>query len=110
MRNLKTLLLAVAITCSSVAMANTKPATYDPSSISKEVTKLLDKHNLTLPVEAVAQVTFTVNKENEIVVLEVDTQSETVENYIKSRLNYKKLSSETVHGKEYYLPVKIEKS
>lgn len=111
MRNLKTLLLAVLIASSSVAMANTEPTNYDePTKICKEVTTFLEEHNLELASDVKARVTFMVNGSNEIVVMNVETKDKAVEKYIKARLNYKKLKSFAKKGTPYFLPVKVEQS
>ncbi|NND06033.1 MAG: hypothetical protein HKN87_06620 [Saprospiraceae bacterium] len=42
---------------------------------------------------------FLINKNNEIVVLYVDTQSDFVDDYLKSRLNYKQLKNTRLRGR-----------
>ena len=55
-----------------------------------------------------AMVSFTVNKKNQIVVLSVDTKNDSVELYIKNRLNYKKLSQLILNKSRIYeLPVRL---
>lgn len=111
MKTIKNLLLAAAIVCSSIAFAGTEPADTEPStSICKEIGSLLNDHTLKADHMLSANVTFIVNKNNEIVVLEVDTDQKEIEYYVKARLNYKKLTTNAKKGIHYFLPVKLEAS
>ena len=112
MKNLKVLVLVVAIAFSSVVSANTNPIKdLEPVSISKSVGKLLKNPDFQLDQEVNAVVDIFINNDNEIVVLSVDTDNEKVEKYIKNRLNYKKVSN-TAFGtkKSFKVPVKMVKS
>ena len=108
MKTVKTLLLVLAITFTSVLSANTDPIKDEPSSITQEIATLLKSPQFLNTEELVAQVTIMINKKREIVVLNVDTKSETLEVYIKSRLNYSKLTLgvESVN-KTFVVPVRI---
>ena len=113
MNTIKTSVLAIALAIGSISYANTNsvdPVVKKPTSISQAVSKLLEKHNLELSNELAAKVTFTVNANNEIVVLDVDSKNENLVNYVKSRLNYKKLDAKATSGKMYFLPIKVQKS
>ncbi len=56
-----------------------------------------------------AVVYFTVNTENEIVVLSVMTNEEVLDTYVKSRLNYIKVKDANVEtGVTYKIPVMIK--
>ena len=114
MKTMQTLLLALALTGSSAIFATTTEPTSDdkpvkPVTINTEVGKMLDKHKFDFKHDVETMVTFTVNKENEIVVLDVKTDDPQIENYIKSRLNYQKLTSPTKKNINYFMPVKLEK-
>ncbi|RPD96553.1 hypothetical protein EGM88_09300 [Aureibaculum marinum] len=55
-----------------------------------------------------ATVFLTLNSNNEIVIIQVDSEEEQVENFVKSRLNYKKVKSHTsIQGKIFKMPLKI---
>jgi predicted sulfurtransferase len=55
-----------------------------------------------------AFVRFTVNSENEIVVLSVETEDERLEGYVKARLNYNKVTDQNVRvGRIYQVPIRI---
>ena len=110
MNTIKTSVLAIALALGSITYANNSfYSGTEPNSISKEISKLLDEQLEYFKSEFKAQVTFTVNKSHEIVVIDVDSDNEKFVNYIKSRLNYKKLKAEATSGKMYFLPVSVKK-
>lgn len=105
--SIKTILLAAVIATSSVLSATTEPVeNADPTTITQEIGKLLKNPTFEVEKDVLANVTLTVNKNNEIVVLSVDSDNEHVVNYIKSRLNYNKLST-NVNAQTYKVPVRI---
>ena len=112
MRTLKMLVLVVAIALSSVLSASTNPIDKaEPVSITETVGELLKNPEFQLNKEVHAMVTVFINENDEMVVLSVDTDSKALENYIKGRLNYKKLSKEAIGSKKSFkIPVKIIKS
>lgn len=77
----------------------------DKKTVSQEIGALLKGANIDLEADVNATVTFMINDENEIVVLTVDTEDETIERFIKSRLNYQKLQNQLEVGEEYEVPV-----
>ena len=113
MKRFQSLLLAIAIAiCSTVAVnANnlekaTKP---DPKMMSVEISSLLKHHELNLQEDVKANVLLAINKDNEIVVLSVETESDVVKRFIKKKLNYKKIHcSVDPDVKEFKLPVTIK--
>ena len=112
MRTLKMLVLVVAIALSSVLSASTNPIEKaEPASITETVGELLKNPEFQLNKEVHAMVTVFINENDEMVVLSVNTDSKALENYIKGRLNYKKLSKEAIGSKKSFkIPVKIIKS
>ena len=110
MKTIKTLLLIVAVTCSSVLMASTGGEKKEAKSvvITEEIGKLLNNPSFELDNDVSAMVTLTINKNNEIVVLAVDTEEDYLVNFIKSRLNYNALPvSVYSNGKIFKVPVRI---
>jgi len=60
--------------------------------------------------EYAAEVLFTVNSEHELIVLSVNSESEDAEDYLRNKLNYKKVNhTPTKYGEIYLLPVKMIK-
>jgi len=110
MKTIKTLLLIVALTFSSVLVASTnvEDKRAESVAITEEIGKLLQNPSFLVDEEITAYVKVTINKNNEFVVLSVDTEDFFVENYIKSRLNYKKLPV-TLNdvGRTFIVPVRI---
>jgi len=110
MRTIKTMLLIVALTFSSVLVAstNTEDKRTGTVAITEEIGRLLQNPSFAVDHEITANVTVTLNKNNEFVVLSVETDANYVENFIKSRLNYKELPVTLNDGeKTYIVPVRI---
>lgn len=97
----------IMVLSSTMLIANESPNKND-EKITTEISKLLKNPYYSLKQETKVIVTFTVNKTNEIVVLSINGDNEKVKNYIKSRLNYKKLSSKVIAGNEYHIPVRFK--
>ncbi|WP_299099512.1 hypothetical protein [uncultured Winogradskyella sp.] len=111
MKTFKTILLVVAITFSSVLVASTDPIKNSTkTTISEVVGDLLEKPKFHIESDEVINVYFFINKNNEIVVLSVETENSTLEDFVKSRLNYKKVPKEIAQTKRFKIPVKILKS
>lgn len=113
-KTIKSIVLVVLIAFSSVVSASTNPEnikekTAEPSVITQEVGKLLQSPSFEIEKEIVASVTLTVNKNNEMVVLSVDTEDDTLERFIKSRLNYNVLPSNAItKEKTFVVPVRLQ--
>jgi len=111
MRTIKTLLLAVTLTVSSLFSANATDSNTEPAFINDEVGKLLKNPKFELEKEVQAYVRLAFNEDNEMVVLFVESDNKMINYYIKSRLNYKKLSETVIDkNKVYILPVRITPS
>ncbi len=85
----------VAIIASASVFANDKNANETTQQkLRKEIIELLEKPTFQIEKsDIVANIEFTLNAKNEIVILTVDSNKDIVENFVKSRLNYKKVSS-----------------
>ena len=61
--------------------------------------------------ECSMKVIFTVNSKNEIIVLSVDSPNDLAENFVKNKLNYKKVNYKShAVGELFLLPVTFKKS
>ena len=112
MKTFKTFLLAAVIalsfTLSAYATETTKETIEEPTTIIKEIKKLLNKPNFKIDQDLNALVKIVINQDNQMVVLSVDSNNEMVESFIKSRLNYKTLDNNiTEKDKAYIVPVRI---
>jgi len=112
MKTLKMLVLVVAITFSGVISAHTNPIEKaEPKTVTETVGELLKNPDLQLTSEVDAIVELVLNENDEMVVLSVDTNNIAVEKYIKSRLNYKKLSKQAIgNNRSFKVPVKMVKN
>ena len=115
MKTIKSMLLVAAIAFSSVLAANTNPNDAEPATttesnvITQEVGKLLKNPSFLVDDDITANVTLTINKNNEIVVLSVDSEDESLEDYIKARLNYNELPSTVKSGEiTFIVPVRLQ--
>ena len=108
MKTIKTMLLVSAIAFSSVLSASNNPKKNTSSEISQEISKLLKDPNFTVEDDVFARVKVMFNENNEIVVLNVDSEQKGIDSYIKSRLNYKELSNDINNKNRYYIvPVRV---
>lgn len=108
MRTIKTLLLVVSITFSSVLWASTEKDPTKSNVVVSEIKALLKKPKFILKNEVFTYVKIVLNDNHEMVVLSVDSENFEIENFIKKRLNYVKLKS-YVKGdlKRFIVPVRI---
>ncbi len=105
MKNLKIYLVAMLLTFGISASATTPTSGKDDKDVTTQIAELLKNPEIKVEKEIMAKVTFIVNDNNELVVINVDTQNENVDAFIKSRLNYKKVNI-NVKG-EWVVPVRI---
>ena len=102
------LVAAVALFTMSTAFATGKKPTTEKKekSVSEQVAQLLEEPAFKVTEDITATVTLMVNKDNEVVVIDVETQEEFVSNFIKSRLNYEILETQRI-GSQFTVPVRI---
>lgn len=108
MRKLSLLVVALAFLVGSTATAATEPTESNPVTISQEIGKFLANPDFDFGDEETAKVSFMINKDNEVVVLSVDSENESLVSYIKGRLNYQKISADAQKGMEYTVPVRLK--
>lgn len=109
MRTFKSVVLALVLLAGTTLSAATEPSVEKTNKEEAivEIAQLLKNPKFELQEDTRASVILMVNSENELVVLSVDTESNLVESYVKTRLNYQKLEHSLEKGKEYRLPVVI---
>jgi len=82
--------------------------TVDELSLTQQIGVLLEKNTFDITKDLVADVRFVFNDSGEIVVLSVETANERLEGFVKGRLNYKKVKTNSpVVGKTYTVSVRI---
>jgi hypothetical protein len=109
MKTLKKLLMVVVLVVTASALASNKKPVHFEKAV-EEIVAILGKPSFEVTKQdLVAQFVITINSDNEIVVLSVDTNKQEVEQFIKSRLNYKKVSStELKKGRVYKVPLRVK--
>ena len=107
MKFFKHLLSGLAILLVSLSL-NAAPSITPTKTddVKEEIESLLKKPNFKLNKDTTTIVTFMVNKKNEVLVINVETENELIDTYIKNALNYKKLKTNTTK-KLFKIPVKI---
>lgn len=110
MKKIQAILLASVLLVGTYASAGTISAKDKKNSTTEEIRSLLTDTNFNVEHDIIAQVTFMLNKEGEIIVLSVDTEDSVVESFVKARLNYHKLSGKLEKGREYNIPVLLKGS
>ncbi|MDX1470265.1 MAG: hypothetical protein R3213_02120 [Flavobacteriaceae bacterium] len=108
MKTIKKLVLVAAVAFSTVLSASTpKENDAENRRLTTEIQKFLHDHQFDISQEVTAEVIFTLNKNQEIVVLTADNCDERIENFIKSKLNYKQLSSD-YNGSDKMFKVQVK--
>jgi hypothetical protein len=108
MKRFTLLLAAFVLLGTSTAFSAIDSADTNKNTTSVEMAKLLKNPDFIVDHEMEANVLFTVNDDNEIVVLSVETEDSQVASYVKDRLNNRELKSDLQTGKQYVLPVRIK--
>ncbi|WP_299213125.1 hypothetical protein [uncultured Dokdonia sp.] len=109
MKNLKIYVVAILMAVGTTVSANTITPKKDSKKsvdVTTQIAELLKNPEMVINEDIEATVTFTVNDKKELVVINVESKNETVGAFIKSRLNYKKLSV-TKTGDEWVVPIRI---
>ncbi|NER14142.1 hypothetical protein GWK08_11870 [Leptobacterium flavescens] len=109
---MKKLILVVLIAV--LGTANTfasVPVETPAQKLRSEIIKLLDAPRINLEKEeTIANIEFTLNSKNEIVVLSVESDNSQVERYVKNELNYQKVNGGIESRKKLFkLQLKIMK-
>ena len=106
------MVLALFLNTATVVAKENVPEEDFPKAM-KEISVMLNNYFEPSEIEiergTMVNVIFTVNSDNEIVVLDVRTKSKEVKNFVKSKLNNKLLNSgDLVTGKQYLFQLKFK--
>lgn len=110
MRKSSLFLVATMLLFAGSIFANDGKSEDNPrKKLSTQIAELLKENAFVVEgEELVATVLFTVNEEQEIVVLSVKTANGKLEQFVKGRLNYQKVTLEDYReGRTYTLPVRV---
>ncbi len=111
MKKLTVLLVAIVLGAMQAFASNNNPIHLE-QQLRNEVASLLESPQIVIEKEELsADIEFTFNNNGEIVVLLVDSEKEIVKEYVKTRLNYKKIDSKIIksRNKVFKLTLKIRK-
>lgn len=93
----------------AIANENEGPKPLKKTTLAGQIQTILNKNNIQEVSHMKGEVLFTVNKKQEIVVLMVTSKSVAFENFVKSKLNYKKvLVPNYREGRTYTVPVRFK--
>ncbi len=107
MKKLKIFTAVVALAFLSLSFTSTTAETK--KELHDQIVELIGDSSQTLAdINLDAEITFTLNDKSEIVVVSVKSDNTIVDNFIKSKLNYKKVNVKALNpGKMYRLPLKV---
>ena len=109
MRKFSLVLVAAMLLSAGNVFANNVDDADPAKSLSEQISQLLKRNSFEPDaVEMTAQVRFTLNQQQQIVVLSVDTENAELESFVKQRLNYRGVAfAGFEEGKLYTIPVRI---
>jgi hypothetical protein len=107
MKKVNVILVALTLMLGTLFTTAANPETTSKTPFSAEIENLLEDNDLFLGEDVFATITFVVNTEGELVLLDVDTENKSVEQLINDRLNYYKIKAKMQKGREYKVPVHI---
>ena len=107
MKTIKSIVLALALVSATSLSANPIGDKKAKAQVEQQIGELLEGPQFEIEKDCRASVSFTVNENNEMVVLSVETEDHRFERYVKSRLNYKKLDADLPGGRFYTVPLKL---
>ena len=107
MKKVKVILVALTLMLGTLFAVAATPTEKLKTPFSTEIESLLQDNDLFLGVDVFATITFVVNAEGEIVLLDVETGNQSVKQLIKERLGYYKIKAKMQKGKEYKVPLHV---
>ena len=110
MRKLSLVVVASMLLATGNVLANDINDINPTKSLSSQISLMLSDNNFTdIKSDLTAQVRFTLNSQGEIVVLSVHSDFDSMEDFVKYNLNYKKVNLDKIEeGKIYTIPVRIK--
>lgn len=96
MKFFKAIAVALLLTALTSQHSIAKPMDDPNSELRSTVTKLLSKPKLNKAVDENVRISFFVTAEEELVVLKTDARTKTLDQFIKARMNYKKIDVENL--------------
>jgi hypothetical protein len=111
MKKIKSIIAILAISLSTIFSVNATEVT--PSKTKELRTEIVSILGSKIPLElkesSTAEISFIINNQNEIVIISVGSDVNVLNDYIKTKLNYKKIKIKgIVKGEIYRMPLKIK--
>ncbi len=116
MKNLKTIIAIVALSFATVSVSatETEPTTAKKNAFRSQIVSLLGNDISSLSngsTDIKASIKVMLNNNNELIVISTRTKSNSLDLYVKSRLNYKKVDVTGLKkGEVYTIPLTIKRS
>ena len=109
MRRISLMLIAVMLLVTESSWADGTETEKPTKQLTARIWSLLKKNAFNAElVNQTADVRFIVNREHEIVILTIESDSEALEYAIKYKLNYKKVEfSSYTEGETYIIPIRV---
>lgn len=108
MRKISLVLVAAAMFAVGSVSANDNTPSNTKAQLASQIQKMLKKNSFDVADDLTANVRFIINEEGEIVVISVETANDQLEGFVKGRLNYQKVKTDSaVAGRTYTVPVRI---
>jgi len=110
MKNLKLIALVIALAISTLSFANNTKTADPKSELREQIVEMLGKTIINTDlINNQFEVIFTLNNKSEIVIISVNGGNKSVDNYVKSKLNYKKVNVNALNvDKIYHMPLRIK--
>ncbi len=108
MKTIKSIALAlVLLVGTTLSATNPIGDKGKPGTAEQEIEKLLKYPDFVVEENGEAFVSFYVNDDNQVTVLEVEAECEFMQSFVKDRLHNQILENKLSAGQRYLLPVKI---
>ncbi|MDC8003403.1 hypothetical protein POV27_05035 [Aureisphaera galaxeae] len=108
MKTIKSIMLAmVLLVATTLSASNGLVDKKKPTTVTEEIGYLLENPSFEIKKEINTTAVVMFNEDGELVVLSVDTDNQRIERFVKSRLNYQKLSNKLDEGKKYKVPIRL---
>ncbi|NAS11255.1 hypothetical protein [Poritiphilus flavus] len=110
MRKLSVVMVAAMLLTAGSIFASDPEKPKSEKGLSYQVWKLLKDNRIEVAEDEdlQAEILITINEDNEIVVIKVDSEDQKLDRFVKARLNYKKVDFTPLEkGKRYIIPLRI---
>ncbi|GMN09473.1 hypothetical protein MTsPCn9_00710 [Croceitalea sp. MTPC9] len=107
MRKISLVLVAALLLTAGNVLANDYKPENPAKKLTTQIHKMLEDNTFNEKNDLTADIRFIINENSEMVVLSVYTTNKALENFVKGRLNYKKVDN-AQEGRVYTVAVRVE--